>query len=216
VQIYSTDIAVTAPLNEGTFYLIFAYNAEYNAENVASCTNWRYSENNNGAVVWNDGNDVAGLTPTQLAQLQADGRTAVNYRFEFGLQSAWTLPGDAIKVIVQKYENITGKVTDPKGEPVAGVDVSLDSERNITTNESGQFSFEVVTGKSHVLTFSKSGFETRGYPLNETAFTDLGSLIIIPSPEPPPPPMPDWVPILFAITVGAAVISVLGLRRIRL
>jgi hypothetical protein len=125
VQEYTTSISVQAPSTKGTFFLIFAFNAEYNAQNVASCTNWRYSDNNSGVVVWNDGNDVAGLTPTQIDQLRTDGCIKVNYLFEFELQSAWSLPGDAIKVKVQKYENITGRVTDSIGEPMAAVEVSL-------------------------------------------------------------------------------------------
>jgi hypothetical protein len=86
---------------------------------------------------------------------------------------------------------------------------------NITTDQSGQFSFEVVEGENHVMTITRNGYVTRDIPLNGTASKDRGSLIIFPSEPPHQPSIPDWVPIVFAITGGAAVIAILSLRRFR-
>jgi hypothetical protein len=115
---YSTDVSITIPSTTGTYYIIFAFNAEVTGAQVASCTSWRYEELFS-ELSWNDGNDVAGLSAQQIAQLNSAGRTTVTYQHAdiqtddsdgthaFN-QAGWSLPGDAIKIVVSNPgENIS-------------------------------------------------------------------------------------------------------------
>ncbi len=104
----SGEISLTAPTAPGTYYIIFAFNAEFTAEEVASSTNWRYADVH--GVVWNDGNDVAGLSGSKISQMQSSGRTTVLYKFD-GASQAWTMPGDAITIVVGQPGTVTSPFT---------------------------------------------------------------------------------------------------------
>jgi len=95
---HTADISFTVPETPGTYYLIFAFNAEYNGSQVASLTNWRYYDTH-GAVSWGDGKDVADLSSSKIAEIQANGRTTVTYQFD-GWSQEWTLPADAVSIVV--------------------------------------------------------------------------------------------------------------------
>jgi hypothetical protein len=65
---HTFEISFTAPKTPGTYYLIFAFNAEYNGSEVASLTNWRYYDAQ-GGVSWDDGNDTADLSSSKIAEI---------------------------------------------------------------------------------------------------------------------------------------------------
>ncbi len=162
----SSGISLTAPSTAGTYYLIFAFNAEKTGAQVASCTNWRYVERG-GSELWNDGNDVAGLSASQIAEAQATGRTTVTYRFQTWTQG-WTVPADAIKVVVGtlvvpeptpslNYGLVRGAIVDDQGAPLSGVAVIVDHGFGTMTGDDGGFIFQLAEGQ-HTISMSKSGF----------------------------------------------------------
>lgn len=112
---HTADVSFTVPTAPGTYYLIFAFNAEYNGSQVASLTNWRYYDTH-GAVSWGDGKDVADLSSSKIAEIQANGRTIVNYQFD-GWSQEWTLPADAVTIVVA--ENNSGDAWFPDWVPIA-------------------------------------------------------------------------------------------------
>jgi|GEM_PF-3688659 len=62
------SINLTAPSDSGTYYLIFATNAEMNLGWTMSCTNWT-----TGSMSWNDGRDIADLSESQLRRSLSTG-----------------------------------------------------------------------------------------------------------------------------------------------
>ncbi|GAJ20252.1 unnamed protein product, partial [marine sediment metagenome] len=58
---YNVSIDLNAPTTSGTYYLIFASNCEMNLGWTMSQTNWT-----TGTMSWNDGNDIADLTESNL------------------------------------------------------------------------------------------------------------------------------------------------------
>ena len=91
----TVTVSLTAPSSSGTYYIIFLFSGEYNGAQVASLTNWAY-----GSPVWNDGNDLADFTSSQVSDAQSVGRTSVRYLVEGGYQ--WiNRPADVITVNVQ-------------------------------------------------------------------------------------------------------------------
>jgi hypothetical protein len=58
---YDVSINLNAPTTPGTYYLIFASNCEMNLGWTMSQTNWT-----TGTMSWNDGNDIADLTESEL------------------------------------------------------------------------------------------------------------------------------------------------------
>ncbi len=96
---HTSPIKLTAPPKVGTYYIIFAFNEDFTGAQVASSTSWRY-ERDSGSLVWNDGNEVANLLPSQIEELQSYGRTDIIKLHNNGFQTNWTLPGDAITVVV--------------------------------------------------------------------------------------------------------------------
>ncbi|NLT38780.1 MAG: carboxypeptidase regulatory-like domain-containing protein [Methanomassiliicoccus sp.] len=158
----SSNIAVNAPSSEGTYYLIFAFNAELNGAQVASCTNWRHE----GGVVWNDGNDIASFSSHKIAEIQSNGRTTVSYLFTTWSQE-WTVPSDAIKIVVADEKEgvallgtISGRVVYSNADPVGGASVVLSSGSTVLTDTDGWFSIDLSPG-SYDLTLRKTGCEER-------------------------------------------------------
>jgi hypothetical protein len=158
----SSNIAVNAPSSEGTYYLIFAFNAELNGAQVASCTNWRHE----GGVVWNDGNDIASFSSQKIAEIQSNGRTTVSYLFTTWSQQ-WTVPSDAIKIVVADEKDgvallgtISGRVVYSNADPVGGASVVLSSGSTVLTDTDGWFSIDLSPG-SYDLTLRKTGCEER-------------------------------------------------------
>ena len=73
-SIQTANVQLIAPLEPGTYYIIFAFHAEETGDQVASATNWAL-----GYDVWGDGNDIAEFNATQIAQAQQVGGTVDNW-----------------------------------------------------------------------------------------------------------------------------------------
>jgi hypothetical protein len=214
----ASNISWQAPDEAGSYYIIFVFNAEYNASQVASCTNWRYYENHSNSVVWNDGNDIAALSTVQIAALQRCGRTTVDYRFESWWQE-WTVPGDAITVQVTERirpGTLSGRVLDIAGNPAVGVMVTLSTGESNLTIEDGTFFFELTDDCSY-LVLSKSGYEeeTINISVGSQDHIHLDDTIIVETPA----EQQRWdvidYPIPLIITLIAALAAILALRRVR-
>ena len=55
------SLNLQAPLDEGTYYILFGLRGEYNMSQIFSCTNWTA-----GSPVWNDGNDYFDMDDNTL------------------------------------------------------------------------------------------------------------------------------------------------------
>lgn len=107
----SSGVSLTAPSSAGTYYLIFAFRAETSGGAVASATNWA-----TGSPIWNDGNDIADFTSTQVSQAQSYGQAAVDWCMTTGYTLV-NVPSDAIVINVQSSSgSIT--VTSPTSSSV--------------------------------------------------------------------------------------------------
>jgi hypothetical protein len=223
----SSGISLTAPQAEGTYYIVFAFNAEFEADQVASCTNWRY-ESKYGRVLWDDGNDVAELSNNQLAEAQANGRTTVQYQFQSWKQS-WSLPADAVKVVVSTTPTpepdplptdqtgvLAGTVVDTSGSPVPGVTVELDNGDITATRTNGTFAFSLTAGV-YMVTLTKDGYEGRQVQVtvNNGSTNQIGEISLSLEGEDPDPSLPAWLPIAFILAAAAAIIAILVMRRVR-
>jgi len=216
----SSNIDLDAPSSEGTYYLIFAFNAELNAAQVASCTNWRHE----GGVVWNDGNDIASFSSQKIAEIQSTGRTTVNYLFTTWSQE-WTVPSDAIRIIVANDEDhaavmgtISGRVVYPNADPVAGASVVLPSGSTVLTNADGWFSFDLSAG-NYDLTLRKTGCEEKHVQVAVGNGQSLyvGDIIMQEASSTTAPNSPDLLPLTFGgiIVVGVVLAALLLAQRRR-
>jgi hypothetical protein len=93
---FPAQIQVNTPWRAGTFHILFAFALEKDASNVASATSW-----NLGHDVWNDGNDIAELSPSQIAQAQKYGCTIVRWLDSARRYTPMVVPADAITVVVR-------------------------------------------------------------------------------------------------------------------
>lgn len=90
-----------APTVPGRYHIVLTFATETEFQYVASNTNWIM-----GRSVWNDGNDVADLTPREIEQLRATGLVARRMLIREPSQSytkyepRWTV-GTVIDVVVQ-------------------------------------------------------------------------------------------------------------------
>jgi hypothetical protein len=91
---FIAQVQVHAPLQPGTFHILFAFQLETNGGSVASATNWARRNN-----IWNDGNDIADFKPAQIQQAQQFGCAINPWLTETGIQPA-SVPADAITVDV--------------------------------------------------------------------------------------------------------------------
>jgi hypothetical protein len=108
----TTNVQLSAPLEPGTYYVIFAFQAEETGDQVASATNWRV-----GYDVWGDGNDIAEFNATQIAQAQQIGATVDNW-LVLGPTGTPTyvpisVPADAITVVVSSTTTHSGLALTP-------------------------------------------------------------------------------------------------------
>ncbi|MBV8695089.1 MAG: serine/threonine protein kinase [Ktedonobacteraceae bacterium] len=95
------SITLTAPSQPGTYYLIFAFQAEIGADHVASATNWQRVEKDiSGKDVWHDGNDIAEFTMSQIAQAQHFGCTTNKILMQGGYLLTYA-PADAVTISVR-------------------------------------------------------------------------------------------------------------------
>jgi hypothetical protein len=95
---FSTRVPFDAPARAGTYHILFAFQLEYEASNVASGTLWVLHRD-----VWDDGNDIAEFTPSQIAQAQKYGCTVDRWltRYPDDRYTAVVVPADAITVQVR-------------------------------------------------------------------------------------------------------------------
>jgi hypothetical protein len=216
----ASGISLYAPTEPGTYYLIFAFNAEMNGAEVASCTNWRYVDDH-GSVVWDDTNDLAGLTKEQIDQAQAIGSTKVIYTFQSWNQQ-WTVPADAITINVsalpEGFGTLTGKVVDSSNAtPMPQVMVSLNIGGTTFTMDDGTFSINLTEG-SYNITLNKSGYKDKQVSqvtVTPGNTTQLGEIVMVVDGGNDPPMFPTWVPLAFIGATAVAVVALLVIRRSR-
>ena len=89
-------IRLEGPSRPGRYHLIVLFQAETDVKFIASGTNWTV-----GHPVWDDGNDVADWSPTQLTQANALGQVSNPVlRVPQGSAPAW-VPATAIEVVAK-------------------------------------------------------------------------------------------------------------------
>ncbi|MDD1770186.1 MAG: pre-peptidase C-terminal domain-containing protein [Methanomassiliicoccales archaeon] len=89
----TATITLTVPSTAGTYYIIACFRNEASGGFVASAT-----ASANGAPVWGDGNDIAGLSSSRIADAQDDGRIQVDWLIGSSEEQLW-LPCDAVSII---------------------------------------------------------------------------------------------------------------------
>jgi len=87
-------VQLSAPPQAGIYYIIFAFRGELTGAQMASATNWPL-----GYEVWNDGNDIADFSSTQISEAQQNGVTVVNWLYTSGYLPTYT-PACAITLVV--------------------------------------------------------------------------------------------------------------------
>lgn len=91
-------VYMEAPSEPGTYYIITAFYGDYTAGQVMSATH-----SSVGSLVWYNGDDIAGWTPTTINTANTDGTVLVNYLYPWG-NNPRSVPATAIKVIVSTYD----------------------------------------------------------------------------------------------------------------
>lgn len=165
-------VDLTAPSTPGTYYLIAAYHAEFNAAQVLSATNWSVIE-----PVWHNGDDIAAWSPTTIAEANTNGTVLVDFLYPSG-NSPRYVPATAIIVNVGP-----AAPTDPggtsslllvngtiSGQTVSAVNhaISVNPGASIT----GQFTVQVNSTFPTGSTMSMGVTPTWGD--HATGYTDLG------------------------------------------
>jgi len=112
---YVASISVTAPAEPGTYALIFAFRNESSYQYVASGT-----DDAVGAPAWDDGNDIASFSPSQIDECRTNGRTLGNWLRIDGLHTV-RIPSDAIIVHVIPIDTVA-PVTAASWSGTAGQD----------------------------------------------------------------------------------------------
>ena len=107
---WNAQVNERAPDQSGTYYIVFAFNLETNGASVASATNWAA-----GPPVWNDGNDLAQLDPSQILQAQQFGCVVDRWRTGDGSKLIY-VPADAVAISVGA-SSAGGAINSP---PLAG------------------------------------------------------------------------------------------------
>lgn len=95
----SAPISLTAPATGGQYYLIFAFRNESAAAQVASATR------SPASPAWNDGNDIASFSASQVLSAQSSGRVTGQWLIG-GVNKAVPIPADAIVINVQVPDSI--------------------------------------------------------------------------------------------------------------
>lgn len=90
-----TSISLTTPAQSGVYFIIFAFQLETGGDYAASATNWSV-----GKDIWNDGNDIAEFTSSQIDQAQQFGCTINKRLWPDGPLPSYE-PADAVTINVQ-------------------------------------------------------------------------------------------------------------------
>lgn len=93
---FATPVQVQLPGRAGTYHILFAFALESDYSNVASATSWQLHRD-----VWNDGNDIAELSPAQIAQAQKYGCTVDPWLDSEKRYIPMVVPADAITLQVR-------------------------------------------------------------------------------------------------------------------
>lgn len=89
-------VNLTAPTTVGTYYIIAAYQAEFTAGEVMSCTNWQV-----GSLDWNSGYAVADWSASTIQTADMNGTVLVNYLFPASIPfTQQYVPATAIQILV--------------------------------------------------------------------------------------------------------------------
>jgi len=174
-SIQTTNVQLYAPSQAGIYYIIFAFRGELTGEQMASATNWPL-----GYVVWNDGNDIADFSSSQISEAQQNGVTVVNWLYTDGYKPTYT-PACAIKVVVGETPPQTGSISgvvfylDSEGDVVKVADavVSVDYPSwTAISNAEGEYRLDNLPFGLWVVTCVKPGY---GFPQrDEIAIIDCG------------------------------------------
>jgi hypothetical protein len=89
------SISLTAPSTVGTYYYLIAGGWEYNGGQVISGTNWAI-----GTLHWDDSNDVADWSASQISSARSDGLTTGQVETSSGTYKDFYIPADALKIVV--------------------------------------------------------------------------------------------------------------------
>lgn len=92
---YRLHCRSTLPTTDGTYSLLFAFRNENDGSFIASMTASQL-----GAPIWNDGNDIADLSQSQIQYAQQNGRASVSWNVTQDNASQLSLPMDAITIYV--------------------------------------------------------------------------------------------------------------------
>jgi len=90
------QVNLTAPTAPGTYYLVTAFNGEFDAAHVMSCTNWSA-----GDPVWDNGDDIAGWSASAIETAIANGTQPVYYSFGSAGSQLINVPATAIRIVVK-------------------------------------------------------------------------------------------------------------------
>jgi hypothetical protein len=90
----TAQVSARAPLEAGTYHIVFAFQLEMNGGNVASGTSWAH-----GGDVWDDGNEIARFDSSQIEEAQRFGCTVDPWLTKEGFQLFY-VPADSITIEV--------------------------------------------------------------------------------------------------------------------
>ena len=96
---WNIPIQLVAPEREGDYWIIIAFNGEYTAEQICSCTNWPVE----GNPIWYDGNDIWDWDNDTIAMANSMGAALVDYLTAEGMKQYW-VPATGIKIQVRAPE----------------------------------------------------------------------------------------------------------------
>jgi hypothetical protein len=91
----------TAPSETGKHHIIIAYRAETTTAHVMSMTNWAA-----GSPVWNDGNDIADWSETQISEANNNGRVLAPVKVQGGMRN-YEVPATALEVNVIPQDELS-------------------------------------------------------------------------------------------------------------
>ena len=123
---HEVKMSLRAPLEPGTYHILFAFQLELQGGNVASGTNWSGYGN-----VWNDGNDIAEFNDSQIQSAQRWGCAVDSWLMPEGPQLFY-VPADAITLEVHApTSGLTPRVA-PKAPEQAPTSYSWLTRRSTT------------------------------------------------------------------------------------
>ena len=171
------QVNYTAPSTPGTYYIIAAFQAEYTAAQVMSCTSWAVA-----APVWNNGDDVADWSSSTIDTANANGNVLVNYLATSGNLPRY-VPATAIKVVVAASgggggsgPKLTINQTDTSACPQIRLAVSVTDASGQAISNLGASNFTLVEDgqtRNPTVTAGSSGQYTVSYATSNSSASHL-------------------------------------------